>query len=504
MDIAIVTGAETPLGLRLIERLVQQGCRVHGIGNNLSKVEFADRNFVGHAVDLTDLDALRRTAENILESENRVDILIHAIDVTPGGAFENLPVGNLEAVLKIGLLGPVMLTRLLLPNLLRFRGRLINLIPSNKSGAAASAANALIEGGLREMNRALFDRARDTGLRMTNLILKQNTALPPAQASDLQLAQSRIDPTHVARVVEQLLDEHAGNVPDEITLHPRLSPEAESALPATALPLDPYKAVVLPPKDYRPPEPEPIPTEKPQKVDRVIPYTDEEMEDKIAAAIEDYEAHPERYAEELGSDQPPQRPRPQDSKTSDQEQSNEGSGQRRGKRRRRRGGRNRNKTRDHEDAAANQPNQRAPGARDRSDEKPDEQPSPGGGGSKPSDDGPGEKDGESRKRSRRRGRSRKEPEPSGDTPTPSEAKPAAPAESSAPAQAKESEPAHAPESPSAPAPQDAKPVKKKAAKKAAKKKAAKKKPAKKAAKKTAKKKIARKAAKKAKPADQDS
>ena len=42
MDIAIVTGAETPLGLSLIQRLVRQGYQVHGIGNNFSKVTFAD------------------------------------------------------------------------------------------------------------------------------------------------------------------------------------------------------------------------------------------------------------------------------------------------------------------------------------------------------------------------------------------------------------------------------------------------------------------------------
>ena len=58
MDIAIVTGAETPLGLRIIERLIAQGCRVHGIGNNFSQVAFADPQFRAHAIDLTDLDAV--------------------------------------------------------------------------------------------------------------------------------------------------------------------------------------------------------------------------------------------------------------------------------------------------------------------------------------------------------------------------------------------------------------------------------------------------------------
>ena len=215
MDIAIVTGAETPLGLSLIQRLVRQGYRVHGIGNNFSKVTFADSQFFAHPVDLTDLSSLSKTLDKILEKENSLDLLIHAIDVTPGAAFEKLPVGNLEAILKIGLLGPVMLTRLSLPNLLRFRGQLINVIPANKSGAPASAVNALIEGGLREMNRALFDSARDAGLRVTNLILRQN---PEPDALSVQSSeQTHIDLEDVARAVEHLLDPNFANVPAELS-----------------------------------------------------------------------------------------------------------------------------------------------------------------------------------------------------------------------------------------------------------------------------------------------
>lgn len=337
MDIAIVTGAETPLGLRIIKGLIRQGCRVHGIGNNFSKVTFADPNFFAHPIDVSDLEAVTRATNEILEKEGALHILIHAIDVTPGGAFEKLPVGNLEAILKIGLLGPIMLTRLALPNLLRYRGQLINIIPANKSGHPASAINALIEGGLREMNNALFDQARDAGLRVTNLILRQNPELPAADVSDEQLMQTRIDPEHVARTIEQLLNENEPNVPNEITLYPRLSAKAESALPEDPLPIDPYNAIVLPPAEYCPPEEPKIPTKSPERIERTIPYTDEEMEEKIAAAIEDFETHPERYETKKPAPQREQR------SPDNQTQGEGGSKRRRG---RRRGGRNRNREND--------------------------------------------------------------------------------------------------------------------------------------------------------------
>ena len=366
MDIAIVTGAETPLGLRLIEDLIRQGCRVHGIGNNFSKVTFADPHFVAHAIDLSDLDAVARTTETILEKEKAIHILIHAIDVTPGAAFEQLPIGNLEAILKVGLLGPVILTRMALPNLLRFRGQLINIIPANKSGHVASAVNALIEGGLREMNTALFDQARDAGLRVTNLILRQNTVTDDEAFADKHL-QTHIDPDHVARTVERLLNPNEPNVPNEITLHPRLSGAAEEILPQTPLPIDPYAAVVLPPKEYFPPKQKAIPTKEPDQIERTIPYTDEEMEEKIASAIEDFESHPERYetpkknkkAKNKRKDREPKRERSEQVETtaeSNSEQaaeSTEGrSEQPKSRRGRRRGGRNRNRNREQQNDAA--------------------------------------------------------------------------------------------------------------------------------------------------------
>ena len=296
MDAAIVTGADTPLGLEIAKHLIIQGFRVHGIGNNFSNLHWADEAFTAHEIDLTDMNSVGKTARYIIEKENRADLLIHALEVTPGAAFEKLPIGNLEAILKIGLLGPVLLTRTFLPNLLRYRGQLIHVIPTNKSGHTQSAINALILGGLREMNLALLDPCRDQGLRVTNIIIHTNESPPnSAKASAEQLQQSHINPTGVLRSIEDLLKPHATNIPSEITIYPQLSPQAAKELAEAPLPIDPYKRITLPPKEYYPPETESIPTQPIEKIQRVIPYSDEEIEERITAAIEDFDAHPERH-----------------------------------------------------------------------------------------------------------------------------------------------------------------------------------------------------------------
>ncbi len=344
MDIAIVTGAETLLGQRIIERLTGQGYRVHGIGNNLSNVTFSDPYFTAHAIDLSDLNAVSETITAILEKEKALHLLIHAIDVTPGGNFERLPIGNLEAILKVGLLGPVMLTRLVLPNLLRFRGQLINIIPANKSGHPSSAVNALIEGGLRGMNTSLFDSARDAGLRVSNLILRQNPELNESGSSEV-ICQTRIDTEHVARVIEQLISSEEPNVPNEIVLYPRLSQNADTALPETSLPLDPYTTVYLPPKEYCPPKKEAISTKNPDIIERTIPYTDEEMEERINAAIEDYELNPDRYKEQPKRGRKERRPSNSEKKSSKEEttENDENNSSKRKRGRRRNKNRNQNR-----------------------------------------------------------------------------------------------------------------------------------------------------------------
>ncbi|HAV12454.1 MAG TPA: hypothetical protein DCX06_03005 [Opitutae bacterium] len=483
MDIAIVTGAETPLGLRIIEGLIQQGCRVHGIGNNLSKVTYADRNFIAHAIDVSDLTAVQKTASEILEKEGALHILIHAIDVTPGGSFENLPVGNLEAILKIGLLGPVMLTRMALPNLLRYRGQLINVIPANKSGHAPSAVNALIEGGLREINTALFDQARDAGLKLTNLILRQNTELPAATISDDQLNQTRIDLEQVARTIDYLLNANESNVPNEITLHPRLSQDATKALPEAPLPVDPYNAIVLPPAEYCPPEQPKIPTKQPESISRTIPYSDEEMEEKIAAAIEDFEEHPERYEAKAEKPAPKKH---HDNKPQNQDAESGSSKRRRG---RRRGGRNRNRNREENESQAPQQSeaqnkQSQPNPQKTSDSKAIASPTE-------------QEQFISKKPNNRRRRGRKPEQAKGNTSVQAPAHKESTA--SKPKSEKTSKPApkETQVDTAAPKPSESKPVKKKAAKKVVAKKTATKKSAKKtAAKKTPAKKAAKKAAKK--------
>jgi NAD(P)-dependent dehydrogenase (short-subunit alcohol dehydrogenase family) len=287
MDIAIVTGAESTLGIRIVERLVRQGCRVYGLGNNFSQTTYTHKDFITTAVDITDLSATRDAIERIVAESGGVHLLVHALDVAPATDFERLGVGNLEALMTIGLMTPVVLTRLLLPNLLQVRGQLLFALSTNKEGAPANATAGLLEAGLRRFASELLIRHRDAGLRVSTVLLRHNTSPGNTHAADGS-AQTRIHPDHAAEAIERILAEGDPNILGELTLYPRASPAALPQ-PAVLLPIDPYQQIQLPPKHKRPEEPEPIETRKPERPKPVFTISDAELEDRIAEAIEDYE-----------------------------------------------------------------------------------------------------------------------------------------------------------------------------------------------------------------------
>jgi NAD(P)-dependent dehydrogenase (short-subunit alcohol dehydrogenase family) len=311
MDIAIVTGAESALGIRIVERLVRQGCRVYGLGNNFSQTTYTHKDFIATAVDITDLKATRDAIEKIVAESGGVHVLVHALDVAPATDFERLGVGNLEALMTIGLMTPVVLTRLLLPNLLQVRGQLLFALSTNKEGASANATAGLMEAGLRRFASELLLRHRDAGLRVSTVLLRHNTAPGNTHAADGSV-QTRIHPDHAAEAIERMLAEGDPNILGELTLYPRASPAA-LLQPAVPLPIDPYQQIQLPPKHKRPEEPDPIATRKPERPKPVFTISDAELEDRIAEAIEDYErdAPAEAYQPQSNRSRPANQPNPQ-------------------------------------------------------------------------------------------------------------------------------------------------------------------------------------------------
>jgi NAD(P)-dependent dehydrogenase (short-subunit alcohol dehydrogenase family) len=122
---AVITGATSGIGLAAAERMADVGARVVLVGRNPAKLEAAaarvdDRSSHPPSVyraDLSSLDSVRRLASELISREHRLDVLVNNASVLAG---ERTRTGDgFELTLATNLLGPFLLTNLLIPRMVR-------------------------------------------------------------------------------------------------------------------------------------------------------------------------------------------------------------------------------------------------------------------------------------------------------------------------------------------------------------------------------------------------
>ncbi|CAL9278608.1 SDR family NAD(P)-dependent oxidoreductase [Streptomyces sp. SudanB91_2054] len=136
-DVVLVTGATSGLGLRLAEVLAAQGATVLAHGRDRARVRALTERLTAaggtvrpYCADLSSLREVRTFARRVAEEQPRVDVLVNNAGVGPGpqdGARELSTDGH-ELRFAVGYLAPYVLTRALVPRLLRARaGRVVNV-----------------------------------------------------------------------------------------------------------------------------------------------------------------------------------------------------------------------------------------------------------------------------------------------------------------------------------------------------------------------------------------
>ena len=228
MDIAIVTGAATSIGLAISRKLVDLGCRVYGLGGNYAETPYSHDYFIPTPCDLSNTAEVKTKVDAILEREGNIYILVNNAKLYPSRQFlDPINIEEMEMTLKVNLLCPLVLARLALPSLARLGGYIINIAPTNSELARGGPAGAATAGGLKWMAEALFEECRDTGVKVTTIFPQSNRMLSsqttPAPEKG---AQSIIDPESVAEAVRHIISQTDGNIITELVLRPQRLKEA--------------------------------------------------------------------------------------------------------------------------------------------------------------------------------------------------------------------------------------------------------------------------------------
>jgi short-subunit dehydrogenase len=199
----VITGASQGIGRRLAEHfapkckraiiLARNGTAIASLANNLQNL---GAHCDGVELDLRDPAAIAEfAARDICRS---VDIVIHNAADTTSKPFAETSLEEIDSLMRTNVIGPLQLTRLLLPGMReRGRGAIVHL--SSLAGFKPNPAQTVYsasKGGVNAMSDALRRELEPLGIRVVNLAL-------PSVALDGAPAPGAIPVERVAAMIER-------------------------------------------------------------------------------------------------------------------------------------------------------------------------------------------------------------------------------------------------------------------------------------------------------------
>jgi len=158
MDIAIVTGANSRIGLAISKKLIDIGCRVYGLGSDFTNFPLGDRDFIPVVCDLTQTEHLCKVVSEIIDREKNIYVLVNHARHVSFDEHEKQELNDLEHLVQTNLLAPMLLTRLALPSLIKLRGFVINVgFPDLPGSRRLGSSFLATETAMREFSHRLYD-----------------------------------------------------------------------------------------------------------------------------------------------------------------------------------------------------------------------------------------------------------------------------------------------------------------------------------------------------------
>ena len=177
---AIITGASHGIGAYIARALANRGMNLLLVARSedelrqlAGELRTRDTTVAVAVVDLSGRQAAHQIAEAARAELGSVDVLVNNAATEPQTRFHVLTPAEIEDVLQVDLISPLLLSRLLLPGMLeRGYGRIINV--SSLAGHTSfpyTEAYAAAKDGLTAFSRVLAGDYRGTGVAATSLIL---------------------------------------------------------------------------------------------------------------------------------------------------------------------------------------------------------------------------------------------------------------------------------------------------------------------------------------------
>lgn len=184
---AVVTGASSGIGRAIALNFARQGAIVYILGRSLPSLQLvadqaraaaSDARMLTCVTDLDDAEAIKATAAFLAREAGAIDILVHSAAMHATGALQIAPVEDLDALYRVNVRAPYLLTQLLLPRLKSARGQIVFI---NSSQGISATAHVGLYAASKHALRAIADSLRDEvnvdGIRVLSVFLGR-TATP--------------------------------------------------------------------------------------------------------------------------------------------------------------------------------------------------------------------------------------------------------------------------------------------------------------------------------------
>ncbi len=231
---ALITGAGRGIGRATALRLASAGCDLALLARTAAELEAVAalaaptgvRTWVLPA-DVTDDAQVTSVLHRLAAQSGSISILINnAGSAPPRVPVANAPVAEWDRILATCLRAPMILTRLLLPDMLaRQRGAIINVASvAGRTARPGEAVYAAAKAGLIAFTHALFAEVRNSGIKVAAVCpgFVDTALVPPNRRVD---RTKFLRPEDVAEAILQVLISDLRACPTEVLLEPQFDPE---------------------------------------------------------------------------------------------------------------------------------------------------------------------------------------------------------------------------------------------------------------------------------------
>lgn len=223
--VVFITGASSGIGKSIAEYLQNKNYKVYGTSRNPQNYPNSQVKLL--AVDVLNSQSILTAVQEIISTENRIDILINNAGAGITGALEEIPMDEIKKNFDTNLFGPIAVMKAVLPYMRKQKSGLIINITSiaGYMGLPYRSVYSASKGALELITEALRMEVKEFGIQITNVapgdfatnIAQGRYHAPLMQGSDyeksygktLELMNSHVDsgsnPIEMAEAVYKII-----------------------------------------------------------------------------------------------------------------------------------------------------------------------------------------------------------------------------------------------------------------------------------------------------------